>query len=537
VALLVRRLTPDFIEHHEKALTAQGVPYRLVGGKEYYARDEVKALANVLKAIDNPANRRAVFAALRSPFFGFSDDDLWQLVAKGGHLNYQAPVPGEARGADALVKAFDLLKTLHRRRRMFPPSDLIVRLFERTHALAAYRLRPATLTTLRTLVRHLEEETEGKTEEGDSPVGDQAGAQVQVLSVHRAKGLEYPIVVLGDILYGNSKARDCVVHHADKRGWLKIGPFEPEAWDDTVESEKAQSAAEERRLLYVALTRARDHLVIPCLPDDLPKGPMSSIIEGVIQPNRPVPFGRKASSLVEGGTKNGRAKIAFGDTPSLTYPGEAREHPSSMTTVEGSGEDAHRARGAESDWRRCRPSFRGAPSPSSDEEATIEPALSDHAAAAFGTLVHKLLALPESPTRDALLRTASTLAPALGLRQDDAHEAAHLAQHARDLPALAAARTADVIHRELPFVCRANGRPLVGRLDLAYRVAGAWTIIDFRTAPLASATEARSRYSPQVGRYRAALAALTGEPVSASLCLVRTGELVAIEEEPPPTAG
>jgi ATP-dependent exoDNAse (exonuclease V) beta subunit len=173
---------------------------------------------------------------------------------------------------------------------MFPPSDLIVRLFERTRALAAYRLRPegdhkvanlwktldvarayeaAGPTTLRTLVRHLEEETEGKTEEGDSPVGDQAGAQVQVLSVHRAKGLEYPIVVLGDILYANTRPRDCIVDHANKRGWLKIGPFEPEAWDDTVESEKAHSAAEERRLLYVALTRARDHLVIPCLPGEL----------------------------------------------------------------------------------------------------------------------------------------------------------------------------------------------------------------------------------------------------------------------------
>ena len=97
-------MSPDFIGHYERALTAQGVPFRLVGGKEYFARDEVRALANVLRAVDNPADRLAVFAALRSPFFGFSDDDLWQLVAKGGRLNYQAPVPEEARGADKLTK-------------------------------------------------------------------------------------------------------------------------------------------------------------------------------------------------------------------------------------------------------------------------------------------------------------------------------------------------------------------------------------------------------------------------------------------------
>ena len=93
VALLVRRMSPDFIEHYERAFARQGVPFRLVGGKDYYARDEVRALANVLRAVDNPADRLSVFAALRSPFFGFSDDDLWQLVAKGGALNYLAPVP------------------------------------------------------------------------------------------------------------------------------------------------------------------------------------------------------------------------------------------------------------------------------------------------------------------------------------------------------------------------------------------------------------------------------------------------------------
>ncbi len=104
------------------------------------------------------------------------------------------------------------------------------------------------------------------------------------------------------------------------------------------------------------------------------------------------------------------------------------------------------------------------------------------------------------------------------------------------MPALAAARTADIVHREMPFVYRANNQVLDGRIDLAYRAGGTWTVIDFKTARLANAAEAHTRYSQQMHRYRAALGALAGEPVSASLCLVRTGELVAIEEEPPPAA-
>jgi ATP-dependent exoDNAse (exonuclease V) beta subunit len=82
----------------------------------------------------------------------------------------------------------------------------------------------------------------------------------------------------------------------------------------------------------------------------------------------------------------------------------------------------------------------------------------------------------------------------------------------------------------VPFVYRAGGQVLDGRIDLAYRVGGSWTVIDFKTARLGSAAEARARYGDQLRRYRTALGALTGEPVKASLCLVRTGELVPVEE-------
>jgi len=155
----------------------------------------------------------------------------------------------------------------------------------------------------------------------------------------------------------------------------------------------------------------------------------------------------------------------------------------------------------------------------------------DDKAAAFGALVHALLARPEAPEADALARTAATLATRSGLDATDAADAADLAKRVRALPALAAIGTADVVYREVPFVYRTGGQALDGRIDLAYRVAGSWTVIDFKTARLGSAAEARARYGEQLRRYRTALAALTGEPVSASLCLVRTGELVTVEED------
>jgi ATP-dependent exoDNAse (exonuclease V) beta subunit len=73
-----------------------------------------------------------------------------------------------------------------------------------------------------------------------------------------------------------------------------------------------------------------------------------------------------------------------------------------------------------------------------------------------------------------------------------------------------------------------DGQLVSGRIDLAYRSDGAWTVIDFKTARLADSAQTAARYREQMDRYRTALSALTGEPVAAALCLARTGQLVPV---------
>ena len=121
-----------------------------------------------------------------------------------------------------------------------------------------------------------------------------------------------------------------------------------------------------------------------------------------------------------------------------------------------------------------------------------------------------------------------TAAVAHGLDQLFVDQLTELAARAQALPAVAAAREADATHRELPFSCRLDGRQVSGRIDLAYRQDGAWTVIDFKTARLTDPAQAEARYRDQMTLYRTALSALTGEPVAAALCLVRTGELVSV---------
>ena len=89
----------------ERARSVIGV----VGGKEYFARDEVQALAAVLRAIDNPADRLSLVQALRSPFFAVSDADLLHFVSTKGILNINAPQGDDVAKREVFDPIFTLL--------------------------------------------------------------------------------------------------------------------------------------------------------------------------------------------------------------------------------------------------------------------------------------------------------------------------------------------------------------------------------------------------------------------------------------------
>jgi len=93
----------------------------------------------------------------------------------------------------------------------------------------------------------------------------------------------------------------------------------------------------------------------------------------------------------------------------------------------------------------------------------------------LGRLVHALLALPDAATTD-LTVTSQALAPQFGLGESEAVDAADLAERARALPEIAAAKSADLVYRELPFAVPIDGKLATGRIDLAYRKDGEWTV-------------------------------------------------------------
>jgi ATP-dependent exoDNAse (exonuclease V) beta subunit len=499
-----------------------------------------------------------------------------RFVSAGGVLNYQAPFPGAAADMTALARAFELLGRLHRKRRAAAPSEVITQLFERTRVLPAFRAHPggeqlvANLwkvlevarayeasgpATLRAVVRFLEEEARAGREEGDSPVGEQAGEHVEILTVHKAKGLEYPIVIVADLLKHRDRPADCIIDHARGEGWLEIGSFKPDTWAEREQWDKDQRDAEERRLLYVALTRARDHLVIPCLPGEPYKGWLDQAVKGFLpvqaeKRDAAVPFGTITSSMLSDGTP-GEAKVTWLDTRTLDVGIPDRPRGTAADTLEGAEANASAAAKDEQAWltassSRRRTARRSETPTRAVTEAAVgaaatqpdQPKSDRRKAAAFGSLVHDLLAnaVLSSPLEeraagvkaDSLIVAATVLAQRHGLGTEEAAQAADLAAKALASPELQSLADADRILREVPVSTRVNGELVRGRIDVAYRREGEWSILDFKTASFDTVEEARQAHGAQLDAYARALARLVGQQVKPAILLLRSGRLVPV---------
>ena len=571
VAILVRKMTPEFITPFEDELRLREVSYRLVGGKEYFARDEVRALASVLRAIDNPADRLSLVQALRSAFFAVSDADLFQFVSTGGVLNINAPQDEGVQGLEIFAPIFKTLTRLHRLRRIESPSVIIEELFSRTRALAAFLARPsgaqavanlwkvletarayeaAAPATLRAFVRFLQDEESSSQAEGDSPVGEPIGASVEIVTVHKAKGLEYPIVIVADLFTNRLPGGDCIIDHAAGRGWLKIGKFKPGGWEQQEEIENLEQDAEGRRLLYVAATRARDHLIIPCLPGQTVESWLAPLANRLVCDVEDIPFGKR------------RGDVSWFDSRRLTYDVEAAPTPRGTGALDGSIQDGRRARAAEDSWndarRSARADARAQPitllTPSSDQDAPHlwhvaatgaqrlygvesegEPNelssasqeaddTGEQEALSFGQYLHEVLSTIDFSGAN-LVVVARTLARPYGHTEPEVDAAIEIVRRTLRLPAIAAAKRARRVFREVPVAGVTPEGRTQAKVDLLFEVDKGWRLVDFKTDKAPKA-EALKKYSAQLRSYAATLSGVLRAPVTACVCLVRSGESV-----------
>ncbi|SEP11265.1 ATP-dependent helicase/nuclease subunit A [Halorientalis persicus] len=300
-AILLRRRT--HLDRYQRALEEYDIPYTVVGGIGFYDTPEVQALTNLLRVLGDPQDDVSLYGVLRSPLFGFTDDRLAPAVAEADSVWDALAETDDPQLADA----FDLLTTWRTLSGCATPSEdgvlpwnrLLSRVIDDTGYLASVsadergqqavanveKFRDQVRTwsengvhTAAGLLHRIDRQAEIDPREGEADIpGDVEG--VRIMTIHAAKGLEFPIVTVPDLGSDLNFGRS-----VDDHGYVRLvegttdappipavgAPHPNDAFsiEKTAVHEYAdrrslpQERAESKRLLYVACTRTRDHLLL-----------------------------------------------------------------------------------------------------------------------------------------------------------------------------------------------------------------------------------------------------------------------------------
>ncbi|RJO67488.1 MAG: hypothetical protein C4523_09125 [Myxococcales bacterium] len=298
-AILLRRMTHAAV--YEQALRETGLPYAIAQSTGFYARPEVRDLIHLVRFLVQPHDAFVRAAVLRSPAVLLSDLALLGLFAQPETIwsdaafapeNWApivASLPADEPEKTRLARFVAEIHALRARLPLLPVSELLEESRLRFDLAAVAALDPegarlaANQEKLVDLARLWERERPGfgpsafcerietlrriEAEEGESPVA-RGGEALRVMTLHQAKGLEFPIVVFPDLSHRPMSNRDRLVIAGRARYGLKLAVAGEEddypTWDylEAKDRDRAEEEAEYKRLLYVGLTRARDYLIL-----------------------------------------------------------------------------------------------------------------------------------------------------------------------------------------------------------------------------------------------------------------------------------
>jgi ATP-dependent helicase/nuclease subunit A len=302
LAILFRRLTE--VREYEEALRAAGIPYRLARGGGFYQAPEVRDLAELAASLADPGDALAWASVLRSPLCAVSDAALVALAQEGfatlgrrepaevaralveAHPAAGRPWPALSSEADRLRRFLAVWRELQGLAGKVALGELMAAAVERLDLFAAHLASPdgerraanvrkalavarrlgARGATVAGFARALRAAAERPPREAEAEL--EGGGAVALLSVHQAKGLEWPIVFVPDL--GAPPPRDARRALRTPDGEIAVAFHDAAAdvhhataaTEEAKEEARRAAAAESRRLLYVALTRARDRLVL-----------------------------------------------------------------------------------------------------------------------------------------------------------------------------------------------------------------------------------------------------------------------------------
>ena len=581
---------------YRRELTRAGIPVLSEQSGGFFRAPEVTVLLSLLAVVDNPHQDVPLISVLRSSLFGFGSDDLAAVRAASATGDFYTALCAAAE-TDARCRAF--VDTIDRFRRRAPDMELgpfLREVYAELDCLAICCAQPQALSKRRNLMLLFElacrfEQSgykglrrfllylRGMDQRGEEPAAGTApehGA-VRIMSIHKSKGLEFPVVFLCDTArrFNKSDARASVLVHPA----LGLGPKFTDAERGIEYPTLARRAialqleretlSEEVRLMYVALTRAKERLFITCaLPD--PEKALASVGMGLgspIAPQRLLSMAAPCQWLMAAAQADGQAHLRL-CMPAADGEVSRNDAPEAGSDAGATAEGATDA--LDLDWAYPHAAAASLPSKLSatelkslmedDPEAgkllpgfarsfrSPELANAKHLSAADrGTATHLALRFidfskTESPERVRREIARMQMSGHLSEEEADVVDADAICRFFQsDIGRRILG--ADQVLREFPFtlLCRAGDffpdggddeLLLQGVVDCCIREAGRLTIIDYKTDRV-TAEEVPGRaayYESQVRAYARAMARICQSPVDGCiLYFLRPGVAVPVE--------
>ncbi|MEA2125906.1 MAG: hypothetical protein QOI80_2688 [Solirubrobacteraceae bacterium] len=551
IAVLVRAAASlRLIEH---ALEEEGLPTYVVGGRGYWSQEQVRDGLAYLQTLANPLDETALYAVLASPFAGVGAETLVRVARAGKDAGSAwAALRGGAVDDARLHRLTELLVAERARAERLPAEVLLERAIAATGYDVAVLARPGgerRLANLRKLMRLAREyeRAEGRdlraflafaltqdlsgAREGEAALEGEGLDAVRLMTIHRAKGLEFPVVCVADLGRQGPGGGPPLLLGADHRVGLRLralgaGSTVPALDYPALNDERiTREDAEERRLLYVAMTRAEDTLILSGgydlakRPEPRPGGAPIAWILRALEPvvalrgNDPVALGTAAAAPPRpAGTALPAPATLLGGAPAPPLAVTAAPTRLSFSSLGEYGQCAYhwylrRVLGLPRVKPPEGPAASDAPAPAPDG---LDPLTR-------GSLVHALLedldfAQPAAPTPEAVAAAAATAG--VELTGDEVADVARLVEAFARSPLCDRLAAARVVRREAPFAFAldqsSRGLLVNGIVDvLASEADGGVLVVDYKTNPLDTTTpEALTQLDYAAQRLVYALAAL-----------------------------
>ncbi|MBN1515762.1 UvrD-helicase domain-containing protein [Candidatus Sumerlaeota bacterium] len=584
VALLFRGMSNADL--FEDVLRSFGVSCHVLSGRTFFNTPEVRLLTHLVRAVDQPHALWDFVAALRSPVFACEDERIFLCKERHGLLQPQLLKldPDEAdEESRSVIEAAHLLERWRNAAREQPPGAMIERIIDEAQLELIFTLRrnperhlanlrklreiarkleAAGYSTLRGAADYLDQCRSVQQREEESPSDDETGGAVKLLTIHSAKGLEFPVVVLADLVSDVRGGTDAALFDAS-RGQVDLrlnDALMTMGYAEAKSHDIACAEAEETRLLYVAATRARDCLVVPWIFSPQAFGNLrggrqkARLIEaaGLNPLSDSVTQNWEESLQVPGG--GCVARINGAETRIWQQPEQPQTRAedmrllSELVNAEGAlNAKTRQALDVRENWLiererlaleslHCRaistPSslaheddFRRIVADASDEKITQPPSMLLRAAAMrFGAAAHRVLERIDLPVCREWEAVLSAAEDEFDLDAEERERLAQLIRRTLLSEAFQRIARAKETHREIPFCVRTERGLLEGQIDCLFREDDGWVVVDYKTDAIPSGGPAplAERYRPQCRAYAQAIRQAAGEtPKETALLLLQ----------------